>query len=147
MFSSFIGLVVGFVSSLGMSILPFLVAIGVFLFILLKWKPPSWFWITALATILIGAPATFSKSMSGIEANNESHDLVIQSIMLFLLGFGTTLVTESLALEVYFKDVAISWFLTKLNFWRVILVANIVSYIILIPFLILSPPLRFQFNP
>jgi hypothetical protein len=145
-FSTLVGERVGTFSLLsGISFLPFLVAIALFLFIILKWKPPSWFWITALAAILIGAPVTFTQNFEVITGEEMSGlKIVLYSAMLFLLGFGTTLLTESLALIVFFKGVAATWFISKLNIWRVILVANIISYIILIPFFIISPPLRFQ---
>jgi hypothetical protein len=143
LFSFNIGWLVGVISAYGISKMPFLVSTGFFIFVVLKWRPPGWFWITALAAILIGAPITFSEKLFGIAARLDRPMItVLQSTLFILLGFGTTLLTESLALIVFFKGVALSWSLSKTKIWRIVLVANIFSYIFLIPFFILYPPFR-----
>jgi hypothetical protein len=143
-FSALVGQIVAFFSVAHAPIFPFIVAYALLFFIVLRWKPPRWFWITALAAILLGAPITFGQTAF----DTTRHGIVFMTALLMLFGFGTTLLTESIVLSVYLLWLTrgerriFSWFLSRQNTWRAIMTANVVSYVVLIPFFIIAPPLR-----
>lgn len=145
-FSAFVGLSVSIISVLSFGqggLGPFIFASALALFVIRKWAPPRWFWATAIITILLGAPVVFLNPSSPLVTHPLGVRLVFLTICHMLLGFGTTLLTESIAMSIFFKGVMISWFLNRTNVWRVILIANIFSYICIIPFFIHTPPFRY----